>query len=75
MAVDTRAKRFSLLGLGMDALRARPFGADATVSTQDRLFFLPIYVGIALIESLPFPAHTGGKMTRRRGRGRGTDGS
>lgn len=72
MAVDTRSKRFSLLGLGLAPLRQWPFGADATVGTEDRLFFLPIYVGIALVPVLPFPDElTGGKMARHFGRGRG----
>lgn len=56
----------------MEPHRAKPFGADAQVTTPDRLFFLPIYVGITPQESagLPFPSGLGGKQARQRGRGR-----
>lgn len=46
MAVNTRDRRFSMLGLGLDALRVRP-NPDGTISTTDRLHLLPLYRGIA----------------------------
>lgn len=53
MAVDTRNKRFSLFGLGLDALRVRP-NPDGVISNgPDRIQWLPLYRGIADVTAAP----------------------
>lgn len=46
MAVDTRAKRFSMLALG--TLLAGIITVDASVETEDRVTFLGLYNGFSL---------------------------
>lgn len=53
MAVDTRDRRFSLLGLGLAPLRVLP-DPDNDVDAPDRAHFLYLYSGIAL-DSPPEP--------------------
>lgn len=44
MAVDTRNKRASSIGLGLDSLRVRP-NPDGTISRADRLHLTWLYSG------------------------------
>lgn len=48
MAVDTRAKRFSMLNFGDGALNHVLFDVDGTVEAGDRAHMLGLYSGIAL---------------------------
>lgn len=45
MAIDTRNKRFSLLGLGLDALRVRPNPDGSFATNGDRGQLLPLWRG------------------------------
>ena len=47
MAIDTRAKRFSMLNFGLPPTLAL-FEADGTVDADDRAHMLNLYAGIAL---------------------------
>ena len=47
MAVDTRDKRFSMMGLGSPVPRVLP-NPDGTIGDQDRAMFIYLYHGIAL---------------------------
>lgn len=53
MAVDTRDKRFSILGLHqpVPSLTANP---DGTIAAADRAFLLFLYAGIALAGAAAF---------------------
>lgn len=57
MSVDTRNKRMSMLGIGLDALRVRP-NPDGTIAAADRVHFLPLYAGILPTAPL-FPPSSG----------------
>lgn len=47
MAVDTRDKRMSMLGLGSPIPRVLP-NPDATIGDNDRFMFIYLYHGISL---------------------------
>ena len=47
MAVDTRDKRFSIMGLGQPTPSVLPL-PDGAIDTSDRSFFIFLYSGIAL---------------------------
>lgn len=47
MAVDTRDRRFSMIGIAMPVPSMLP-NPDGTIGTQDRAMLLWLYAGIAL---------------------------
>ena len=47
MAIDSKAKRFSMMGLGSPSSRTLP-PPDGSINAADRAHFLGLYSGIAL---------------------------
>lgn len=60
MAVDTRDKRFSLLGFGSGLFKAAPNPDGGFASAGDRAFLAYLYPGIALGAATTTPTEVGG---------------
>jgi hypothetical protein len=52
MAIDTRNRRASMMGLGLTALLVLPT-SDGTIEASDRQHFLGLYSGLALAPPEP----------------------
>lgn len=64
MAVDTRDKRFSMMGLLQPVPSVLP-NPDGTVNTQDRAQYLFLYHGIALGGAVIEEVITGGMLAAK----------
>jgi hypothetical protein len=69
MAIDTAAKRFSLLNFGRQPVSPL-FITDGTVNTGDKYHLLTLYYGIILDPPFPFDRFSGfilniGRLGRR----------